>query len=75
MWTGLSEPNGSWNIICTSDAVLQRGAARLVLEDIASLEDDLAAVGGISRAISRAVVLLPLPDSPTSASDAGRAGA
>ena len=49
-------------------AVLQGGLARLRLENILAIEENLTAcVTWIRRAIMRMVVVLPLPDSPTSA--------
>ena len=66
-WTGLSEPNGSWKTICTL-LRYSRDARRGSLRRTSTPSTRICpAVGCSSRAMQRAIVLLPLPDSPTSA--------
>ena len=63
---GLSEPNGSWNTICTARRMRRRSALVAVAESMPS-RVKLPAVGGSIWVISRASVDLPQPDSPTTA--------
>ena len=64
---GLSEANGSWNTICIRRRSLRNGSPLIVVMSVPS-KRIVPAVGSISRSTKRAVVDLPQPDSPTSAS-------
>ena len=71
--TGFSEVIGSWKIIEISLPRIARISRSDSLEQVAALEhdraaDDPAGGWGTSRRIESAVTLLPLPDSPTTAS-------
>ena len=61
---GLSELNGSWNTICAC----RRRVAALRAATVSPASTMLPAVGSISRSSALPTVVLPQPDSPTSAS-------
>ena len=69
---GLSEANGSWKTICMRRRSLRSGAP---VRSVMSVPSNwtVPVVGSISRSTSRAVVDLPQPLSPTSASVSPRA--
>jgi hypothetical protein len=63
---GLSEPNGSWNTICSS-----RRSGRISLKESRSMSRPLKWIlplDEIMRARARPSVVLPEPDSPTTPS-------
>ena len=62
---GLSERYGSWNTICTLAAQRRQRAARWLLPRERPSAKMSPPVGSISRAMQRATVDLPEPDSPT----------
>ena len=67
VWRGLSEPNGSWKIICTLAAIRRhRRSPRRAMSAPSSTISPPAA--GTSRRIVLPSVDLPQPDSPTSPS-------
>ena len=67
VFTGLSDPNGSWKMICTFERYPRMSLRRLTCATSPPSKRTAPEVGSYSRAIKRATVLLPLPLSPTSA--------
>ena len=75
VWRGLSDEYGSWKTICISRRS-GRICARAQTRDVAARRSgSCPAVGSSSLSISRAVVDLPQPDSPTMPSVSPRAHA
>ena len=63
---GFSEPNGSWKMICMR---LRNGRIRLLFQPVMSVPSKVTvpSVGGSSWRTVRPSVVLPQPDSPTTA--------